>query len=99
MTAKLADTKVCPFVALTSHHALPSSSHIHALPYSARLGITYPAHSRTHQQAVAEVQALADFHKMLADNPDRAFYGVDHCCRAAALQAIQTLLITDELFR
>jgi stalled ribosome rescue protein Dom34 len=36
---------------------------------------------------------------MLDENPDRAFYGLKHVQLAHANQAIETLLITDELFR
>eukprot|EP00048_Salpingoeca_helianthica_P002948 m.62469 g.62469 ORF g.62469 m.62469 type:complete len:395 (+) comp12406_c0_seq2:157-1341(+) len=50
-------------------------------------------------KAASEVQALKDFHVMLNTDPDRAYYGLPHVTRAAALQAVATLLITDELFR
>ncbi|AWP17664.1 putative protein pelota -like [Scophthalmus maximus] len=50
-------------------------------------------------KAAGEVKALEDFYKMLQHEPDRAFYGVAHVERAAEALAIDTLLISDNLFR
>jgi protein pelota len=50
-------------------------------------------------KASAEVKALSDFHHMLLSDPQRAFYGYPHVRAAADAQAIQVLLVTDELFR
>lgn len=50
-------------------------------------------------KAVKEVKALDDFHTMLANDSSRAFYGPGHVFAAHDRLAIQTLLITDELFR
>jgi protein pelota len=50
-------------------------------------------------KAVAEIKALSDFHDMLANDHDRAFYGPSHVFPAVENGAVQTLLITDELFR
>lgn len=50
-------------------------------------------------KASAEVKALDDFYQMLMNDPDRAFYGVKHVEKAVDLQAIEILLISDELFR
>lgn len=50
-------------------------------------------------KAAGEVKALDDFYQMLQSDPDRAFYGMRHCEKAADLQAIETLLVSDELFR
>uniref|UniRef100_A0A671YMZ5 Protein pelota homolog n=1 Tax=Sparus aurata TaxID=8175 RepID=A0A671YMZ5_SPAAU len=52
-----------------------------------------------HLQAAGEVKALEDFYKMLQHEPDRAFYGVAHVEKAADALAIDTLLISDKLFR
>ena len=49
--------------------------------------------------ASREVRALTDFYSMLSDDPARAFYGPGHVAAAADLGAIQTLLITDSVFR
>lgn len=49
--------------------------------------------------ASREVKALGDFYAMLASDPARAFYGPGHVAAAAELGAIQTLLITDSVFR
>lgn len=43
--------------------------------------------------------ALDDFYKMLQHEPDRAFYGLKHVEKANEAMAIDTLLISDELFR
>ncbi|CAH9065497.1 unnamed protein product [Cuscuta epithymum] len=50
-------------------------------------------------KAAKEVQALKDFFNMLSNEPDRACYGPKHVEVAHERMAIQTLLITDELFR
>ncbi|KAL6586289.1 CDP-diacylglycerol--glycerol-3-phosphate 3-phosphatidyltransferase [Orobanche minor] len=50
-------------------------------------------------KAAQEVRALKDFFAMLSDEPERACYGTKHVEVAYERMAVQTLLITDELFR
>ncbi|XP_065852884.1 protein PELOTA 1 [Euphorbia lathyris] len=50
-------------------------------------------------KAAQEVRALEDFFNMLSNDPDRACYGPKHVEVAHERMAVQTLLITDELFR
>lgn len=50
-------------------------------------------------KAAKEVQALADFMTMLGQDSSRAFYGPGHVHAAHEMGAIQSLLITDSLFR
>lgn len=50
-------------------------------------------------KAAREVQALQEFYDMLAKDPARAFYGPGHVFAAHELGAVQTLLISDNLFR
>ncbi|XP_005872688.2 PREDICTED: LOW QUALITY PROTEIN: protein pelota homolog [Myotis brandtii] len=50
-------------------------------------------------KAAGEVKALDDFYKMLQHEPDRACYGLKHVEKANEATAIDTLLISDELFR
>ncbi|XP_057471701.1 protein PELOTA 1 [Actinidia eriantha] len=50
-------------------------------------------------KAAQEVRALKDFFTMLSNDPARACYGPKHVEVAHERMAIQTLLITDELFR
>uniref|UniRef100_A0A0D6R415 Protein pelota homolog n=1 Tax=Araucaria cunninghamii TaxID=56994 RepID=A0A0D6R415_ARACU len=50
-------------------------------------------------KAAQEVKALKDFHEMMSNDPARACYGPKHVEVAHEQLAIQTLLITDELFR
>jgi protein pelota len=50
-------------------------------------------------KAAAEVRALDRFYKMLAEDEDRAFYGEQYIRAANENNAIDTLLITDALFR
>ncbi|KAM8961370.1 LOW QUALITY PROTEIN: protein pelota homolog [Pelodytes ibericus] len=50
-------------------------------------------------KAASEIKALGDFYKMLKNEPDRAFYGIKHVEKANEALAIDTLLVTDELFR
>lgn len=53
----------------------------------------------TDTKATSEVRALDAFYTMLSNEPDRAFYGIDHVEKANELLAVDTLLVTDELFR
>nr|XP_033802339.1 protein pelota homolog isoform X2 [Geotrypetes seraphini] len=50
-------------------------------------------------KAAGEVKVLEDFYKMLQQEPDRAFYGIKHVEKANEALAIDTLLISDDLFR
>ncbi|XP_054454320.1 protein pelota homolog [Anoplopoma fimbria] len=50
-------------------------------------------------KAAGEVKALEDFYKMLQHEPDRAFYGLAHVEKATEALAVDTLLISDKLFR
>ena len=50
-------------------------------------------------KAAQEVIALQAFHAMLGQDSARAFYGPGHVRAAHELGAIQTLLISDTLFR
>ncbi|RWS10320.1 Protein pelota-like protein [Dinothrombium tinctorium] len=50
-------------------------------------------------KAAAEVRALDAFYAMLQNEPNRAYYGIKHVEKANELQAIETLLISDTLFR
>ncbi|CAN7014740.1 unnamed protein product, partial [Brassica rapa subsp. trilocularis] len=50
-------------------------------------------------KAAKEVKALNDFFTMLSNDPARACYGPKHVEVAHERMAVQTLLITDELFR
>ena len=45
------------------------------------------------------MRKLEEFYAKLNDNPDTAFYGVRHVNFANEQGAIQTLLVTDSLFR
>ena len=49
--------------------------------------------------AIDETRDLDRFFEMLDAQPDRAFYGLKHVLLANANNAIEVLLITDELFR
>lgn len=50
-------------------------------------------------KAASEVKALEQFYQILQVEPAKAFYGKNHVIRAAEAQAIETLLISDNLFR
>lgn len=53
----------------------------------------------TDTKAAGEVKALGDFYTMLKNEPARAFYGPAQCIAASEQEAIDTLLVTDSLFR
>eukprot|EP00053_Salpingoeca_punica_P009830 m.88437 g.88437 ORF g.88437 m.88437 type:complete len:423 (-) comp15185_c0_seq1:143-1411(-) len=50
-------------------------------------------------KAAGEVAALEAFFNMLKTDPDRAYYGYRHVLHANELNAIDTLLLSDVLFR
>lgn len=50
-------------------------------------------------KAAGEVKALDAFYQMLQQEPNRAFYGIKHVEKANDSQAIEILLISDNLFR
>ncbi|KAK4875247.1 hypothetical protein RN001_011669 [Aquatica leii] len=50
-------------------------------------------------KAAGEVKVLESFYTMLQCEPAKAFYGKKHCEKANEAQAIETLLISDNLFR
>lgn len=50
-------------------------------------------------KALSEVKALETFYETLQADPDKAYYGINHVEKANDAQAIETLLITDSLFR
>jgi len=53
----------------------------------------------TDTKATEEVKALETFYRTLSNDPLRACYGEKHVDLASAAQAIETLLISDNLFR
>ena len=53
----------------------------------------------TDTKAAAEVKLLESFFKLLNLEPSRAFYGLKHVTKANEAQAIETLMVTDTLFR
>ncbi|KAJ1519834.1 hypothetical protein ONE63_004080 [Megalurothrips usitatus] len=50
-------------------------------------------------KAMGEVRALEQFYTTLQIEPAKAFYGLKHIQRANEAQAVETLLISDNLFR
>lgn len=50
-------------------------------------------------KAAGEVKRLEAFYTMLQCEPARAFYGKKHIQKAVEAQAVETLLISDNLFR
>ncbi|KZC13304.1 PREDICTED: protein pelota [Dufourea novaeangliae] len=50
-------------------------------------------------KASGEVKVLETFYTILQTDPSRAFYGKKHVTKAAEGQAVETLLISDKLFR
>jgi protein pelota len=53
----------------------------------------------TDTKVAKEVQVLNKFMRLMDSDPDRAYYGYDHVKRAHEHLAIDSLLVTDELFR
>jgi protein pelota len=50
-------------------------------------------------KAAKDVKAMKQFFDMFSTNPDRAYYGLKHVKLAAENAAVETLMVTDELFR
>ncbi|PRP77708.1 hypothetical protein PROFUN_00569 [Planoprotostelium fungivorum] len=74
-----------------------SSGHKHALKEA--LSDPGVAVRLADTKAAGEMRALTDFYDLLKNDPDRAFYGFRHVELANERQAIQVLMVTDELFR
>lgn len=53
----------------------------------------------TDTKAAGEVKSLDLFFKMLQDEPSKAFYGFNQVWKANDALAVESLLVTDELFR
>ena len=53
----------------------------------------------TETKVAKEVEVLNKFMKTMNDDPDRAYYGYDHVKSAQDSLAIESLLVTDQLFR
>lgn len=53
----------------------------------------------TETKVAREVEVLGRFMRMMETDPDRAYYGFDHVSKAHEQLAIDSLLVTDELFR
>jgi len=50
-------------------------------------------------KALGELKVLDNFYKTLQSESTRAFYGINHVEKANEVLGIETLLITDSLFR
>lgn len=50
-------------------------------------------------KALGELKVLENFYKTLQSESTKAFYGINHVEKANEALAIETLLITDSLFR
>ena len=77
--------------------AYASSGYKHALPEV--LATPAVAAAIRDIKALAEVKALDQFLAMLSDDPARAFHGPGHVLAADEAHAVQTLLLSDSLFR
>jgi protein pelota len=53
----------------------------------------------TETKVAKEVQVLNTFMRLMSTDPDRAYYGYHHVAQAHEQLAIDSLLVTDELFR
>jgi protein pelota len=53
----------------------------------------------TDTKVAKEVKVLNKFMRMMDTDPDRAYYGYAHCAKAHEQLAIDSLMVTDELFR
>lgn len=74
-----------------------SSGHKHALEdVFADPGV---AAQMTETKVAREVQVLHKFMRMMDTDPDKAYYGYNHVAKAHEQLAIDSLLVTDELFR
>jgi len=74
-----------------------SSGHKHALEEV--FADPSVAAQMTETKVAREVQILNKFMRMMDTDPDKAYYGYDHVSKAHEQLAIDSLLVTDELFR
>ena len=57
------------------------------------------AHALSETRVLGDVQALEKFFHILNVDQDRAFYGFEHVFKADEMLAVDTLLVTDTLFK
>jgi len=74
-----------------------SSGHKHALEEV--FSDPSVAAQMTETKVAKEVDVLNKFMRMMDTDPDKAYYGYDHVSKANEQLAIDSLLVTDELFR
>ncbi|KXJ21899.1 protein pelota homolog [Exaiptasia diaphana] len=74
-----------------------SSGHKHALKEI--LSDSSIASRLADTKASSEVKALDTFYSTLQNEPDKAYYGIGHVEKANEAMAVETLLVTDKLFR
>lgn len=74
-----------------------SSGHKHALEEV--FADPTVATQMTETKVAREVQVLHKFMRMMDTDPDKAYYGYNHVSKAHEQLAIDSLLVTDELFR
>jgi protein pelota len=88
-----------PFIENKSKFVLckASSGHKHALEEV--FGDPAVMSQMSDTKFAKEVEILTKFMKMMNDDPDKAYYGFDHVAKAHEQLAIDSLLVTDELFR
>lgn len=76
---------------------LPCTDHLHSS--ATQLGGNLRNAAAQDTKAATEMSALKAWYSMLANDSARAFYGPGHVFAAHELGAIQTLLLSDSLFR
>lgn len=88
-----------PFIENKSKFVLckASSGHKHALEEV--FADPFVAGQITETKVAREVLVLQRFMRMIDTDADRAYYGYDHVAKAHEQLAIDSLLVTDELFR
>lgn len=74
-----------------------SSGHKHALEEV--FSDPSVAAQMTETKVAREVEVLNRFMRMMDTDPDKAYYGYDHVSKANEQLAVDSLLVTDELFR
>jgi protein pelota len=74
-----------------------SSAHKHAL--TELLSSPQLAPLLVETKSMRETKVLHDFHRLLMTDPSRAYYGYGHVARAVERRAVQSLLVTDVLFK
>jgi protein pelota len=88
-----------PFIENKSKFVLVKASNGHKFALEEVFADPSIMQRMTDTKVAKEVEVLHKFMRMMDTDPERAYYGFAHVSKAQEQQAVDSLLVTDELFR